>query len=113
MLHDGREVAVKVQYPGVDEAIRADLANVSWLYTMVGAPYRNLDPAPVVDELRSRIVEELDYANEARNQQAFAELWADHPFVKVPAVIASHSTARVLTSELAGGHDFAWLREHL
>jgi predicted unusual protein kinase regulating ubiquinone biosynthesis (AarF/ABC1/UbiB family) len=109
VLHDGRAVAVKVQYPGVDAAIRADLANVSWLYTLVGALYRNLDPGPVVDELRERILEELDYANEARNQRAFAELWADHPLVKVPAVIASHSTARVLTAELAGGHDFAWL----
>ncbi|MEX2209179.1 MAG: AarF/ABC1/UbiB kinase family protein [Myxococcota bacterium] len=109
VLLDGREVAVKVQYPGIDLAIRADLTNVGWLYGAVGALYRNLDPGPVVEELRARILEELDYANEARNQRAFAELWADHPLVKIPDVIASHSTARVLTSELVGGHDFAWL----
>ncbi len=110
VLHDGREVAVKVQYPGIDEAIRADLDNAGWLYGMVGALYRNLDPGPVVDELRARIGEELDYANEARNQRAFAELWADHPLIRIPPVIASHSTARVLTSGLVGGHDFTWLR---
>jgi predicted unusual protein kinase regulating ubiquinone biosynthesis (AarF/ABC1/UbiB family) len=109
VLLDGREVAVKVQYPGVDEAIRADLANAGWLYSAVGALYRNLDPGPVVEELRARIFEELDYENEARNQRAFAALWADHPLVRIPDVIASHSTARVLTSELVRGHDFAWL----
>ena len=109
VLLDGREVAVKVQYPGIDEAIRADLANVAWLYGAVGALYRNLDPGPVVEELRARILEELDYANEARNQRAFAELWAEHPLVRIPGVIASHSTARVLTSELVRGRDFAWL----
>jgi len=110
VLRDGREVAVKVQYPGIDQAIRADLANVGWLYGAVGALYENLDPGPVVDELRARIGEELDYENEARNQRAFAELWADHPLIRIPAVIASHSTARVLTSELVSGYDFAWLR---
>lgn len=110
VLHDGREVAVKVQYPGIDQAIRADLDNAGWLYGMVGALYRNLDPAPVVDELRARIGEELDYENEARNQRAFAELWAGHPLIRIPEVIGSHSTARVLTSALVRGHDFAWLR---
>jgi len=110
VLHDGREVAVKVQYPGIEQAIRADLENVGWLYTAVGALYRNLDPAPVVDELRARILEELDYENEAQNQRAFAELWADHPLIRIPAVIGSHSSARVLTSDLVRGNDFAWLR---
>ncbi len=69
VLRDGREVAVKVQDPGIDLAIRADLANVGWLYAAVGRLYRNLDPGPVVEELRARILEELDYANEARNQR--------------------------------------------
>jgi predicted unusual protein kinase regulating ubiquinone biosynthesis (AarF/ABC1/UbiB family) len=109
-LRDGREVAVKVQYPGIDTAIGADLANVDWLYTMVGAFYPALETGPVVEELRARLGEELDYANEARNQQAFAELYAEHDEIHVPAVIASHSTKRVLTMELAHGSDFAWLR---
>jgi predicted unusual protein kinase regulating ubiquinone biosynthesis (AarF/ABC1/UbiB family) len=109
-LRDGREVAVKVQYPGIDAAIRADLQNVDWLYTMVGAFYPALETGPVVEELRERLGEELDYANEARNQSAFAELYAEHAAIAVPAVIASHSTKRVLTMELARGGDFAWLR---
>ena len=78
-LPDGREVAVKVQYPGIDEAIRADLderglALQRWSARCTGSSIRG----PVVDELRARIFEELDYANEARNQRAFAELCADH-----------------------------------
>jgi predicted unusual protein kinase regulating ubiquinone biosynthesis (AarF/ABC1/UbiB family) len=109
-LRDGREVAVKVQYPGIDAAIRADLDNVDWLYTLVGAFYPALETGPVVEELRARLGEELDYANEARNQNAFAELYAEHPGIRVPAVIASHSTKRVLTMELATGGDFRWLR---
>ncbi len=109
-LRDGREVAVKVQYPGIDRAIRADLDNVDWLYTMVGAFYPALETGPVVEELRARLGEELDYANEARNQSAFAELYAEHDEMHVPAVVASHSTKRVLTMELAHGSDFAWLR---
>ena len=110
VLRDGREVAVKVQYPGVDEAIRADLANAGWLYAAVGAIYKNLDPGPLVEELRGRLLEELDYESEARNQRAFAELYAGNPWVRVPGVITSHSTRRVLTSELVRGRDFAWLR---
>ena len=109
-LRDGREVAVKIQYPGIDAAIRADLDNVDWLYAMVGAFYPALETGPVVEELRARLGEELDYANEARNQAAFAELYAEHAEIRVPAVIASHSTKRVLTMELARGGDFAWLR---
>jgi predicted unusual protein kinase regulating ubiquinone biosynthesis (AarF/ABC1/UbiB family) len=109
-LRDGREVAVKVQYPGIDAAIRADLDNADWLYTMIGAFYPALETGPVVEELRARLGEELDYANEARNQNAFAELYAEHDEIHVPAVVASHSTKRVLTMELARGGDFAWLR---
>ena len=105
-LPDGREVVVKIQYPGVAEAIAADLANASVLYRFVGMMYPALDPKPVVEELRSRITEELDYAREAVNQAKFATRWAGHPFVRIPAVVGSHSTARVLTSELASGRRF-------
>jgi predicted unusual protein kinase regulating ubiquinone biosynthesis (AarF/ABC1/UbiB family) len=106
VLPDGREVVVKIQYPGVAEAIAADLANVAVLYRMVALLYPALDPKPVVAELRDRITEELDYAFEAENQASFAARFAGHPFVHVPRVIASHSTARVLTSELAVGRRF-------
>src|SRR5215470_6762926 len=106
-LPDGREVVVKIQYPGVAAAIAGDLANVGVLYRMVGMMYPSLDPKPVVEELRSRITEELDYAREASNQQRFASRWAGHPAIRVPPVVAGHSTARVLTTEFAEGRRFA------
>jgi predicted unusual protein kinase regulating ubiquinone biosynthesis (AarF/ABC1/UbiB family) len=106
-LPDGQEVAVKVQYPGVAEAIGSDLANAAILYRAVALLYPALDPGPVVAELRARIGEELDYQREAASQQAFADLHAGHPFIRVPRVFASHSTRRVLTSELVRGKSFA------
>jgi len=110
-LPSGEDVAVKIQYPGVAEAIRGDLANVGLLYSIMGRMYPALDPAPVVDELRTRITEELDYAREARNQQAFAVRYADVPHVRIPRVFESHSTARVLTSEFVAGRRFSEILE--
>ncbi len=106
-LPDGTEVVVKIQYPGVADAINADLANVGLLYQMMGMFYPALDPKPVVDELRTRITEELDYEHEARSQHAFGELYAGHPFIRIPRVIDSHSRRLVLTSELVNGRRFA------
>jgi predicted unusual protein kinase regulating ubiquinone biosynthesis (AarF/ABC1/UbiB family) len=106
-LPDGGEVAVKVQYPGVAGAIAADLANVGLLYRMVALLYPSLEPGPVVAELQARIGEELDYRREAVNQASFAELYRDHPFIRVPGVVASHSSAQVLTSELMRGRRLA------
>jgi len=108
-LPDGKAVVVKVQYPGVEAAIRGDLANVSWLYPLLGAVYPALETGPIVDELRDRILEELDYEAEAKNQRAFAELYADHSLVHVPAVHDRYSTARVLTTDYVSGHDFSWI----
>jgi len=106
-LPSGEEVAVKIQYPGVADAIRADLGNAAMLYRMISPLYPGVDARPVVDELRGRIVEELDYAREADNQRAFARLYDGHPFIRIPRVFASHSTARVLTSEFVDGRRFA------
>lgn len=106
-LPDGTDVVVKIQYPGVAEAIRADLANVGLLYQMMAMFYPALDPKPVVDELRERITEELDYELEAKNQRTFAEMYANHPFIAVPRVIDSHSTKLVLTSTRVAGRRFA------
>lgn len=106
-LPDGTDVVVKIQYPGVAEAIRADLANVGLLYQLMGVFYPALDPEPVVDELRQRITEELDYEREATSQRTFAALYAKHPFIAIPRVIDSHSTKRVLTSERVDGRRFA------
>jgi predicted unusual protein kinase regulating ubiquinone biosynthesis (AarF/ABC1/UbiB family) len=108
-LPDGGEVVVKVQYPGVDEAIRADMANLPWLYGVLGMLNPGLDPKPLAAEIQVRITEELDYRREAENQTTFARLYDGHPRIHVPRVIAERSATRVLTSERARGHDFEWL----
>jgi predicted unusual protein kinase regulating ubiquinone biosynthesis (AarF/ABC1/UbiB family) len=98
-----RAVAVKVQYPGVDEAIRSDLDNTELVGTMFRAMFKGLDPKPMVAEIRARIGEELDYEREAKNQRLFADNFRGHPFIHVPDVIDQLSTGRVLTTELATG----------
>ncbi len=108
VLHDGRAVAVKVQYPGVDRAIRADLDNVEVLYGLFSAfALKGLDVRAIVDELRDRMGDELDYRIEAANQAEFAARYRDHPFIHVPDIVAEHSTARVLTSGWVDGLPWA------
>ncbi len=105
-LPDGTRVAVKVQYPDVAAAVRADLANAALLARTIRLLIPGLDAEGVAGELRERILEELDYRAEARWQAAFGERYSGHPFVAVPAVMASHSAARVLTTAFADGRDF-------
>ena len=105
--HSGVPVAVKVQYPGVDDAIRSDLVNTDLLFRLLGMMFPGLDPGPLVDELRERLTEELDYGNEAANQRFFADAFAGHPYIAIPRVIDELSTSRVLTTELAEGSRFA------
>jgi len=107
VTHSGLPVAVKVQYPGVDEAIRADLVNTDLLFRVLGMMFPGLDPGPLVGELRERLTEELDYTVEAANQRFFADAFAGHPFIAVPGVVDELSTPRVLTTELAEGARFA------
>jgi len=109
ITHDGLAVAVKVQYPGVEQAIKADLD--AFDASMLPAPmlFKNFDPQPFVNEIRTRISEELDYRIEADNQQKFAGWYDGHPFIHVPAVVTSLSTPRVLTTELATGARFSEL----
>ena len=101
MTQDGRAVAVKVQYPGVDEAIRGDLDNAGLLFGAMKAMFPGLDPKPLVAELRERISEELDYRIEADNQRLFADYYRDHPFIHVPAVLDDLSTTRDLPTATA------------
>ena len=101
-----RAVAVKVQYPGVGEAIVADLKNADLLGAVLRQGFGGLDPAEMVDEIKLRIAEEVDYEREARNQQAFADYYRDHPFIRIPDVVPELSTGCVLTTELAEG--FGW-----
>jgi predicted unusual protein kinase regulating ubiquinone biosynthesis (AarF/ABC1/UbiB family) len=108
VLPDGRLVAVKVQYPGVDRAIRSDLGNAELLYNLFSSvALPNLDVKALVDELRARMGDELDYVHEARCQAEFAARYAGHPFIHVPRVVPERSSRRVLTSEWVDGQPWA------
>lgn len=105
-LDDGREVAVKVQHPGIARAIASDLDNASVIEPLVRAMGgRKLDSARIVREVRARFEEELDYRREAAQQEAFATHFAERKEVVVPRIVGSRSARRVMTSELARGVD--------
>ena len=104
VLRDGTIVAVKVQYPGIDAAIGTDLANAEFLYAMFSVvALKSLDVKGLVEELRARMLDELDYELEAACQADFAARYEDHPFVNVPHVVPEYSTRRVLTSDWVDG----------
>ncbi len=108
VTRDGHRVAVKVQYPGAAEAITADLDNAEMLYAMVSAvALPGLDAASLVDELRARMGEELDYRLEATNQAVFAERFAGHRWIRVPGVLPELSGQHVLTTDWCDGRSFA------
>jgi predicted unusual protein kinase regulating ubiquinone biosynthesis (AarF/ABC1/UbiB family) len=100
VTHDGRDVAVKIQYPGVAAAIESDLDNTEMLYRLGTAfALKGLDAKGLVDELRMRMRDELDYELEATNQTEFTDHFDGHPFVNIPKVDPATSTKRVLTTE--------------
>ncbi|MFB8086346.1 ABC1 kinase family protein [Streptomyces sp. NPDC055992] len=99
--HDGRDVAVKVQYPGAGEALLSDLTQLSRFARLLGPLIPGMDIKPLITELRDRVSEELDYEQEARSQRAHAEEFADDPDVVVPGVV--HQSAQVLVTEWIGG----------
>ncbi|MFF5182386.1 ABC1 kinase family protein [Streptomyces sp. NPDC000345] len=99
--HDGRPVAVKVQYPGAGEALLSDLNQLSRFARLLGPLIPGMDVKPLISELRDRVSEELDYALEAQAQQAHAEEFADDPDVVVPAVV--HQCEQILITEWIDG----------
>lgn len=105
-LIDGRDVAVKIQYPGIAEALESDLKNAGMLVRMAQAVAPGLDAREVTRELRERVLEELDYEYEAQNQRSFARAYRDHPFIYVPDVITRLSRRRVLVTEYVEGINF-------
>jgi predicted unusual protein kinase regulating ubiquinone biosynthesis (AarF/ABC1/UbiB family) len=109
-LHDGREVAVKVQYPHVGSAVRADLQNLGLIMRAAKRFAPGLDPATTASELRERISEELDYEHEAQAQRAFARRWRGHPFIVIPGVVTSLCRERVLVTEWIDGVGFEEMR---
>ncbi len=110
-LRDHTDVAVKVQYPGVEEAIRADLANLGAVFGVFGLAARGFDPGPMVEDLRSGISAELDYCLEAAQQQRFGRIYEGHPFIKVPRVYPEMGSRHVLVQEFIQGKPFAAARE--
>jgi predicted unusual protein kinase regulating ubiquinone biosynthesis (AarF/ABC1/UbiB family) len=105
-LHDGRRVAVKVQYPGVAQAVRADLQNLGLILRAAKRIAPSIDPKALAAEVRERLGEELDYEHEAQTQRAFARTWRGHPFVVVPDVVTRVSRERVLVTEWLEGIGF-------
>ena len=103
--HDGRDVAVKVQYPGAAEALRSDLRQLSRFSRLFQSLAPGAEIKPLLAELQDRMVEELDYRTEAANQRAFATAFAGDDLVRVPKVLAS--APQVLITEWVTGKPFA------
>jgi len=102
----GREVAVKVQYPGVAQAVRADLQNLGLLMRVAKRIAPGMDVKAMTVEIKERLSDELDYEQEAQAQRAMARAWRNHPFVVIPEVVTSLSSERVLVSEWLEGRSF-------
>jgi predicted unusual protein kinase regulating ubiquinone biosynthesis (AarF/ABC1/UbiB family) len=109
-LSDGREVAVKVQYPGVAAAVRADMQNLGLILRLAKRIAPGMDPKAIGEEIRSRIQEELDYELEAQNQRTLARIFRGHPFIVIPNVVTSLSRERVMVSEYVHGTGFEELK---
>ena len=105
-LPDGTEIVTKVQYPGVAEAVQSDLANAEMFAPLARLFSPNLKIRPLMEEMRERLIDELDYQQEALYQQAFFERYAGHPFIRVPEVFADWCRPRVLVSEYIAGDSF-------
>ncbi|MGW4628722.1 ABC1 kinase family protein [Streptomyces rubiginosohelvolus] len=99
--HDGRVVAVKVQYPGAGEALLSDLAQLSRFARLLGPLVPGVDIKPLIKELRDRVSEELDYELEAQAQREHAAEFADDPDVVIPQVV--HQADQVLVTEWIDG----------
>jgi predicted unusual protein kinase regulating ubiquinone biosynthesis (AarF/ABC1/UbiB family) len=107
----GDEVAVKVQYPGVAEAVETDMRNAMLLVPLVRRLAPGIDSKSLFSELRERISEELDYELEAQHQRRVERLLRGHPFIFVPRVDTALSTRRILVSEFIHGERFEAVRE--
>ncbi len=111
-LTDGCEVAVKVQYPGVAAAVRADMQNLGLILRLAKRIAPGMDPKAIGEEIRSRIQEELDYELEAQNQRSLARIFRGHPFIVIPDVITSLSRERIMVSEYVHGTGFEEMKTY-
>lgn len=106
ITRDGKAVAVKIQYPDAAATMSADLANTEAMSRLIGLAFPNIDTKRVVAEIRERMLEELDYEIEARNQMLFSNYYKNHPFINIPKVYPDLSNKRLLVSELVVGSSF-------
>jgi predicted unusual protein kinase regulating ubiquinone biosynthesis (AarF/ABC1/UbiB family) len=111
-LHDGRAVAVKVQYPGVNAAVRADMQNLGLIMRLVKRIAPGLDTKALSREIAERVIEELDYELEASNQRRLARIFRGHPFIVIPEVVGDLCRERVIVSEFVEGRGFEDIREN-
>ncbi|XP_047244608.1 atypical kinase COQ8A, mitochondrial [Girardinichthys multiradiatus] len=102
-MKDGREVAMKIQYPGVAQSINSDVNNLMTVLNMSNALPEGLFPEHLIDVMRRELALECDYIREARCAKKFRELLKDDPFFYVPEVIEELSSSHVLTTELVPG----------
>jgi predicted unusual protein kinase regulating ubiquinone biosynthesis (AarF/ABC1/UbiB family) len=105
-LRDGRDVAVKVQYPGVAQAVRADLQNLGLIMRVAKRIAPGMDAKAMTREIRERLSDELDYEHEAQQHRAFARSWRGHPFIYVPPVVTHLCGEHVLVTEWVDGAGF-------
>src|SRR3954447_1508426 len=110
-LPDGRVVAVKVQYPGVAAAVRADMQNLGMILRLMKRIAPGLDVKATAEEIRARIYDELDYELGAQSQRTMARIHRGHPFIVVPDVVASLSREKVMVSEFVTGAGFDTIKE--
>ena len=103
ITRDGRELAIKVQYPGVSESIESDVDNVATLLRMSGALPKGLDIAPLLSEAKRQLAEEADYEREGEQMRLFERLLADTPEVIVPTLDPQLTTSRVLAMTFLSG----------
>jgi predicted unusual protein kinase regulating ubiquinone biosynthesis (AarF/ABC1/UbiB family) len=111
LTRDGRQVAIKVQYPGIADAVESDMRNLRMLSPVLRRLMPGLDVREMLDELRERIVEECDYELEAANHRQLARFWRGHPFVAIPGVDTEHSRRRVLVTDWVDGIGFEKVAE--
>jgi predicted unusual protein kinase regulating ubiquinone biosynthesis (AarF/ABC1/UbiB family) len=111
-LANGDEVAVKVQYPGVTDALEVDLRGIELLDHLLSLIFRGQKRGAVLAELRERLSEECDYRVEAQNQEEFRRRWQSRPGLKIPKVRLERSSRRILVSEFADGEGIDAFLEH-
>ena len=111
-LPGGRPVAVKVQYPGVAAAVRADMQNLGLILRLAKRIAPGMDPKAIGAEIRSKIQDELDYELEAQNQRTLSRIFRGHPFIVIPEVVTSLSRQRVMVSEFVSGTGFEELKRY-